>query len=149
MGAFRRVEADRAGPEALGILVPPARRTFVILRPRSLAGDLLLCRSGNDLAFHAVSHDEASALAQALFRGLREGLASVETRPHGGSTCVVAHVGPYCLILCPRLAGQPYSPLLPSAEEAGAVVSALAGVLCPAGEQEVYFNTRYFERPPA
>ncbi len=40
MGSFRRVEGEEAGPDALGILVPPGKRTFVILRPRLRAAIL-------------------------------------------------------------------------------------------------------------
>jgi hypothetical protein len=137
MGSFRRVEADRAGPTALGILIPPAQRTFVILRPRALAFDLLLCRGAGDSTFHALSHDEASAAAQSTYRGLREGLGRVEAAGH-----LLAHVGPLCFVACARAPGQPYAPLAPDPADA----DALGAYLCPAGEQEVYFNTRFFER---
>src|SRR5438309_393958 len=88
MGTFRRVEADQAGPAALGILVPPSKRTFVILRPRSLAWDLVLLRPGEELAFRDLAHDEASAAAQALYRLLREwacgGAGGLDAAPHPG-----------------------------------------------------------------
>jgi hypothetical protein len=137
MGSFRRVEADQAGPAALGILIPPAQRTFVILRPRALAFDLLLCRGAGDPAFHSLGHVEASAAAQSVYRGLREGLARVESGGH-----LLAHVGPLCFVACERVEGRPYVPLAPGPADA----VALEGYLCPAGEQEVYFNTRFFER---
>jgi hypothetical protein len=136
-GSFRRVEADQAGPAALGILIPPAQRTFLILRPRSLGCDLLLCRGATDPTFHALSHGEASAAAQSLYRGLREGLARVESAHH-----LLAHVGPLCFVACARAPGLPYAPLAPGPADA----DALAGYLSPVGEQEVYFNTRFFER---
>jgi hypothetical protein len=41
MPAFCRVDAQRAGPAALGILVPPGDKTLVVLRPRGLEWDLL------------------------------------------------------------------------------------------------------------
>lgn len=63
MGVFSRVEADRAGPDALGILVPPSRQTFLILRARNLPTDLVLTR--DDDTFQVLTHDEASAAAQA------------------------------------------------------------------------------------
>ena len=138
MGSFRRVDAEQAGPTALGILIPPARRTFVILRPRALPFDLLLCRGPDDPTFNALTHDEASAAAQALYRGLREGLARVEAGVH-----LRAHVGPLSFVACARVEGQPYTPLSPDPAEA----EVLVGYLRPAGEQEVYFNTRFFERP--
>ena len=64
MCALRRVEGDRAGPDALGILVPPARRTFVILRPRALPWDLLLLRDPEAEAFRELGRDEAHAAAR-------------------------------------------------------------------------------------
>ena len=41
MAPFRHVEGNQAGPNALGILLPPGRRTLVVVRPRSLAWDLI------------------------------------------------------------------------------------------------------------
>ena len=142
MGVFQRVEAEQAGPAALGILIPPAQRTFVILRPRALAFDLLLCRSAGDPTFHALSHGEASSAAHSLYRSLREGLARVEA---GGY--LRAHVGPLTFVACARVEGLPYAPLELDPDEADALAARLAGFLSPAGEQEVYFNTRFFERP--
>ena len=142
MGVFQRVEAEQAGPAALGILIPPAQRTFVILRPRAMAFDLLLCRSAADPSFHALSHAEASTSAQSLYRGLREGLARVEA---GGY--LRAHVGQQTFVACARVEGLPYTPLALDPEEADVLAARLAGFLSPAGEQEVYFNTRFFERP--
>jgi hypothetical protein len=136
MGTFRRVEADRAGPQALGILVPPGRRTFVILRPRALPWDLLVCR--DDGAFREMSHDEASACAQALERALRGG-ASVEVE----GTAVV-RAGGLSLVACVREPGRPYAALECRAETAGDVAERLRAALCPEGEQEVYFNVRFF-----
>lgn len=140
MGEFRRVEAERAGPSALGILVPPGKRTFVILRPRSLPVDAVLCRSAEDLSFANLSHDEASVAAQRLYRLLREETVRV---------AVVAEqlrveLGEWVLLVCPRVPGQPYSPLLGEAAEA--TLPRLTAILEPASEQEVYFNTRFFER---
>src|SRR5262245_63950954 len=97
MGSFRRVEAEQAGPAALGILIPPSRRTFVILRPRALPWDLLLCHGADDLGFRDLSHDEASAAAQGVYRALREGAAvEVVARPDGFAVRLTA--GPYVLI---------------------------------------------------
>ena len=142
MGVFHRVEAEQAGPTALGILIPPARRTFVILRPRALTFDLLLCRAADDPTFHALTHDEASVAAHSLYRGLRDGLALIEARDH-----LRVHVGPMTFVACARVAGQPYAPISLDPTDAEAIVSRLHGFLCPVGEQEVYFNTRFFERP--
>ncbi len=154
MGSFRRVEGEQAGPAALGILVPPGRRTFVILRPRGLLWDLLLCRDPDDLAFRDLAHDEASAAAQGLYKGLREwaagGPGAVEVVPGAEGCRLRVRVGPLTLVACPRRPGQPYAALLCAEVDARAAAAGLAGVLCPPGaaEQEVYFNTRFFD-PPA
>jgi hypothetical protein len=154
MGSFRRVEGEQAGPTALGILIPPSRRTFVILRPRSLPWDLVLCRGADDLAFRELAHDEASAAAQSLFRALREwaagGTGAVEVVEKEGSQQLRVVVGPFALVACRRVPGQPYTAVACSTEEATRARAALSGLLCPpdALEQEIYFNTRFFERPP-
>jgi hypothetical protein len=142
MGSFRKVEGEKAGPEALGILIPPAKRTFVILRPRALPWDAVLCRGPDDLAFADLAHDEASAAAQGLYRALRTG-ARVE-RLDDGRLRVLA--GGFALLVCPRLPGRPYAPLVCGNGEAASICERVAVVVCPAGEQEVYFNTRFFER---
>jgi hypothetical protein len=152
MGTFRRVEGEQAGSGALGILVPPARRTFVILRPRALPLDLVLLREGGDTAFRELAHDEASAAAQALWRALRDGAVAVEVRAESeGPICrLVAEVGPFALVACLRQPGQPYRPFAGAEAEARHLGAALATVLAPpeGGEQELYFNTRCFERAP-
>ncbi len=138
MGTFRRVEAEKAGPDALGILIPPAKRTFVILRPRTLPWDAVLCRSLDDLRFADLAHDEASAIAQALFRSLRSG-ARVELLDEGH---LVVRTGGHVLLICERLPGKPYEALRPAHE----AIAPWSEVLQPQTEQEVYFNTRFFER---
>ena len=157
MCALRRVEDERAGPDALGILIPPARRTFLILRPRSLAWDLLLLRAPEGSTFREMSHDEASAAAHALYRALREwasgGAGRVEavSQPQGQGAWLRARVGPYVLLACARVPGQPYQPLVfADAHAAGAAACRLTAILCPPPgvEQEVYFNTRNFKSPP-
>jgi len=150
---FRRVESEQAGPAALGILVPPGRRTFVILRPRSLPWDLVLCRTLQPPTFRDLAHDEASACAQALYRGLRDWAAgteagSLEAAEADGRFLVRLALGPYTLLACPRRPGQPYAPLSGTEEEAWTAAAALRAVLHPQAEQELYFNLRFFGRQP-
>jgi len=154
MGTFRKVEAEQAGPDALGILIPPSRRTFVILRPRGLPWDLLLCRGADDLSFAQLAHDEASACAVKLYRALGEwvaggpgGIEAVNSARSPGCRLRVV-VGPFSLVVCPRTPGQPYAPLLFRDAETAPAAASLASVLCPpsGAEQELYFNTRFFER---
>lgn len=142
MSRFRRVEGEQAGPTALGILIPPAKRTFVILRPRSLDIDLLLCRGEGVPQFRDLSHDEASAAAQSLYRCLREAPARVEESD--GHLWLV--VSGFTFVACLRRPNQPYAPLHPAPE---GLASRLRSVLAPpeGAEQELYFNVRYFERP--
>jgi hypothetical protein len=153
MGSFRRVEGEQAGPAALGILVPPSRRTFVILRPRALPWDLVLCREDGPSSFRELAHDEASAAAQGLFRSLREwaagGPGAVEVVADEEGCRLRVCIGPFVLVACRRLPGQPYSALVSPEAEAHGAAKRLAAVLCPAAgiDQEVYFNTRFFERP--
>jgi hypothetical protein len=154
MCSFRRVEDERAGPAALGILVPPGRRTFVILRPRALAWDLLLVRPDGG-AFHDLSRAEATITAQRLYRALEAwaagGPGQVEAVPVPAGTGfrLRAVVAAYTLIACPREPGKSYQPLvLPDADAARDAARALTAVLCPRDgtEQELYFNGRHFTR---
>lgn len=142
MARYRRVEADQAGPAAVGILVPPARRTFVILRPRATPWDLLVCRGPDDPRFADLAHDEASAAAQGLFRALREwdGVAGVGVRDGR----LFLAVGGFALLACARVPGQPYAPVAATEPDADLLRSGLAAA---AGEErELYFNMRFFER---
>src|SRR5262249_27756863 len=119
MAALRRVFGDKAGPEALGILVPPGPRTVVVIRPRALPWDLLLIeRSTDEVRFRAFAREEAEAAAEAFARALDDWSAdrpgSVEAIPAPGcpGRCVRAEVGTFCLIACPRLSGQAYRPMV-------------------------------------
>lgn len=154
MGVFRRVEGERAGPTALGILIPPARRTFVILRPRALAWDLLLCRFLDDPTALQLTHDEATAVAQTLFRALRDwsagGEGSLDTvfrQPPDSGCWLRLSLAGFTFVVCPRRPGQAYTPLI-CQENPLALLDQLREVFCPAegAEQEIYFNTRFFDR---
>jgi hypothetical protein len=156
MGSFRRVDGGQAGPRALGILVPPGRRTFLILRPRGLPWDLVLLRDPDAPSFRQLAHDEASFAAQGVYRALREspagGRVEVVADAQSAGHWVRATVGAFALGACPRVPGQPYQPLVcAEPEPARAAARALAEVLGPpeGAEQEVYFNTRFFERTGA
>ncbi len=152
MGVLRRVTDQRAGPAALGILVPPGPRTFLILRPRSLEFDLLLV--GPDGAFRDMARHEADAAASELGRALDElaarGPGATEAVPApGGGWWLRLGVGAFALLACPRDPGQPYRPAVFTDTAAASIAAVrLAHVLCPpAGvEQELYFNTRHFGR---
>jgi hypothetical protein len=156
MSPLRRVFAERAGPSALGILVPPGRRTVVILRPRALAWDLLLARpseqSATGAAFGEMDREGAAAAADAVCRALEDwaggGAGSVELLPaRQGGHHVWAALGAFAFVACPRQPGQPYRPAaFADGDDARAAATAIAAVLCPpaGAQQEVYFNTHKF-----
>jgi hypothetical protein len=158
MCALRRVEDADAGPDAIGILVPPGRRTVVILRPRGLTWDLLVMTKGLPLSgspFHEFDQASATEAARALYCALDAGVARgsglLESLPNpaGDGYWVRAQAGLFTLIACPRIAGQPYRPMHFETESAAqSAAAALADVLFPAAdrEQEIYFNTRHFAR---
>jgi hypothetical protein len=153
MCPLRRVEDHRAGPSALGILVPPGRRTFLILRPRSLAWDLLLLRPNSANAFRELPRDEADRLAQEMYQALKHwsegasGHVEEVASPDGRGFWVRVRVGTFALLVCGRQPGQPYQPLaFPDAETALTAAGQVRAVLRPPQhiEQEVYLNTRHF-----
>lgn len=156
MTALRRVFGDKAGPNALGILVPPGARTTLIIRPRALPWDLLPIAPSEDvIRFCDFSAAEAEAAAEAFARTLEEqvtrGDSVCQTIPAPGSPgfCVRAVVGTFHLIACPRLVGQPYRPMVWDAFDVASDAAALVkNLFCPpAGtRQEIYFNSRHFAR---
>jgi hypothetical protein len=159
MPAFRRVNGDQAGPAALGVLVPPGRRTLLIVRPRALAWDLVIVHSGRrtgpSTAFREFGREEALAAGEGLYEALEHwtagGPGRVEAVPaSGGDGHVVrAEVGIFPLLACPREPGRPYRPMVFSQpSEAEDAAAAIAAVLCPAAgaDREIYFNTHQFAR---
>ncbi|HEY7329584.1 MAG TPA: hypothetical protein VH592_18240 [Gemmataceae bacterium] len=154
MCPLRRVEDHRAGPSALGILVPPGRRTFLILRPRALCWDLLLLRPDSEEAFREVAHTEANRLAHEILEALHRwsegasGHVEEVSCPDGGFRMRV-RVGPFALVACGRRPGQPYQPLtFPDADTALSAAAQVRDVLRPPAEfeQEVYLNTLHFQQ---
>jgi hypothetical protein len=162
---FRVVAGDQAGPAALGILAPPGRRTILILRPRSLAWDLVLvptraCLPGTAgsqsgaTTFRELGREEAEAAAEVLHQALEQwhsgGPGQVQPVPATDNGYLVrAAVGVVPLLACLRQPGEPYRPqVFASLEEARRAADAIRAVLCPAGdaEQELYFNHRHFAR---
>jgi hypothetical protein len=153
--ALRRVEARRAGPGALGILLPPGPRTVLILRPRSVLWDLLLVRGGEGgepgTPFLHLEPEEGQALAEGLMRALEREAGQVEAvfAADGAGYWVQAQVGVFPLIACERRPGQPYRPAaFAGVADARGAAAAIAAALRPAGDGglEVYLNTRNFGR---
>lgn len=150
MCPFRRVEGAQAGPSALGVLVPPSRRTVLILRPRTLVWDLVLAQSGG--GFREMTREVAEHLAHQVAAALEaEGghVEAVYSLDQGGSWLRV-RIGSYALTVCTRQPGQPYQAhLFLDVERVRAAVEALTVLLRPPPEvvQELYLNTRNFTRP--
>ena len=152
--SLRRVSDERAGPNALGILVPPGARTVLIVRPRALGWDLLLVRGVAGTAFRELGGQEAAVVAHDFYRALEEwnaggpGHVGAVACSEAGSYLVWVDVGDFALVACERVAGQPYRPAVFAAEEARRAAAVLATALCPPppAQQEVYFNTRHFSR---
>ncbi len=156
---FRQVEASGAGPEALGLLLPPGRRTLVLLRPRSLDWDLVPVRpdetAGPQTLFWEVDRNEGAKLVSELYFRLEDwalgGLGRVEPMPAPGGKGyqVRAGVGRFVLIACDRIPGQPYKPAL--FDTVSAALSAAERITAilrpgPGATQEIYFNTENFRK---
>lgn len=159
MPAFRHVDGARAGPDALGILVPPGRRTLVVVRPRYLEWDLLLEEHGAPdrpaAVFSELSREEAAARAEAIFRVIQDWPERGPVRvrplalPDGRGCWVRAQVGDFDLIVCGRSPGEPYRPaVFATLADAQVAATNIGEVLCPPAdaEQPIYLNTRHFAR---
>jgi hypothetical protein len=151
MCPFRRVEGELAGPSALGVLVPPSRRTVLILRPRNLAWDLVLAQANG--GFREMNREEGEHIAEQVAAAL-EGSEAGRIEPvyslDQGVSWLRVRIGTYALTVCGRTPGQPYQPqLFPDAAAVRAAVGALTMLLRPPPDvfQEMYLNTRNFTRP--
>src|SRR5262249_28337071 len=149
----RRVFGSRAGPAAIGLLIPPGQRTVVILRPRSLPWDLL-CNQPDEqvIRFREFAREEAEAVAESLGSAFEQPSPGkhhrIEPPPARGAPgkCVRVALARYSLIVCPRLPGQSYRPMVwGTEEEALEAAAAIREWLVPnPGEtRELYFNSRH------
>ena len=154
---FTRVEPQHAGPNALGILVPPGTKTLVIVRPRALERDLLPARWDGDAAhppqFCRFSRDEAANVARRFVKELEaavtQGVNPVESfgDAQRQRLQIWLRTDEFVWIMCKRTQGQLVEPIvLASPEEAAQEADRLAGLLWPASDvnQEYYFNTQNF-----
>jgi hypothetical protein len=148
MCPLRRVEDHLAGPSALGLLLPPGRQTYLILRPRSLSCDLLLLQTPGSAALLPLDSIAAPGIAQKVYRYLEQGRpVTTMAHPEGPGFRLQVQIGPFVLVACSRQPGQPYQPrVFPDPESAQAFGQCLAAILCPPAdvEQEIYFNVRHF-----
>ncbi len=157
MAAFRRVEPQVAGPNALGILVPPGARTLVILRPKSLDCDLLPARwdgaAARPPSFCTFERADAAQVARQVQLALTEAVDRrvnpVETLgdAQGRQFQVWVRAAALYWIVCRRTIGREYQPeLFANHAQAQRVAEKLAAVLwpCSNADQEYYFNTQKF-----
>jgi hypothetical protein len=151
MCPFRRVGGEEAGPAALGILVPPARRTVLIVRPRTLVWDLVLAQPGG--GFREMSREEAEHVAHQFAAALEASVGGIVEPVYSldaGGSWLRVRIGNYTLTVCARVPGEPYKPqLFPDPHAARVAAEALSALLLspPAAEQELYVNTHHFTRP--
>jgi hypothetical protein len=151
---LRRVFGNRAGPNAIGLLIPPGARTVVIMRPRSLPWDFLCIQPDiREIRFREFAREEAEAVAESLGEALEQERPTetvrIESAPGSPGRCLQVALGRYHLIACPRSPGQPYRPMVwATAEEAEQAATTLRRSLFPNGGEtrEIYFNTRNFTR---
>ncbi len=154
---LRRVEPREAGPAAVGILLPPGPRAVLIVRPRPVAWDLLLVRTGaggeSGTPFLHLEPQEGRAMAEGLLRALerwtegRPGRVQAAFAADGAGYWVQAEIGAFPLIACERHPGQPYRPAafatVMAAEQAAVAITAALHPADGSGP-EVYLNARHF-----
>jgi len=159
MPPFRTVNAGRAGPHSVGILVPPGSRTLVIVRPRALLVDLVMVRlspgNGHQSGFMEASRQEAGIEAQKLGQAIMSwaggdaGRLEVVPAAEGPGYRLYLQVQTFSLIACPRVPGQMYQPMTyATQEDAERAAEELRAILCPDPEanQELYTNLSQFGR---
>ena len=159
MPRFRNVNAGRAGPRAVGILVPPGSRTLVVVRPRALPVDLVMVRmrpgNGHGSGFMEATRQEAGIEAQKLGQSLLNwaeggpGRLEVVPAADGPGYWLYLQVETFSLVACSRISGQPYRPMsYATQEEAERIAEELRTILCPQPEanQELYTNLSQFGR---
>ncbi len=154
MPVFERVDHNQAGPNALGILIPPGQRTILILRPKSLSYDFLAIKADDVNAemptFCNFDRDEAAELARNLkgtLEAASEDLVTVHDNPWGDGYVAWVSCAELLWIPCHRRPGKPYQgALFPSEAEAEEVATVMRKCFCPPeGETgQVYFNTQHF-----
>jgi hypothetical protein len=153
MSPFREVEDHNAGPSALGILVPPGRQTFVILRPRALPWDLVLTRDAQSTSFREIFRDEAPRAVQAIRRALecwsQGGPGDLVSQPAHSGYWLRCTLGDFHFIACSRLPGKPYEPhSFTGTDQTQRAIDDMLAVLHPrpGAVQQIYSNTRHFEK---
>jgi hypothetical protein len=152
---LRRVEARSANALAVGILVPPGTRTYVVVRPRGMSWDLLPVRWDGDAkgppVFASFDRDEAATIARRLAKSLEErdlaGQCPLETLGHEPAFQVWLREAEFNWLLCERVPNQPYRPLVFTTLAAAQAAAELLLPFVhpgPGRVQDYYFNTQNF-----
>ena len=152
---LRRVDSRQASGAAVGILVPPGARTFVVVRPRGMTWDLLPVRWDGDPAmppaFASFGREEAAVVARRLAKSLEDrdlaGVCPLETLGREASFQVWLREGELNWLLCERIPGQAYRPLVfATLAAAQAAATQLQPLVHPGPNriQDYYFNTQNF-----
>ncbi|HEV3203743.1 MAG TPA: hypothetical protein VGY77_05140 [Gemmataceae bacterium] len=154
---FRFVEGAIAGPNALGILIPPGNPTLVILRPRALNVDLLLIRQlengSQEIRFWEIDRKEAREMGFQVHQALEawatagKGKIVVVRQPDREGCRIRVNMGTLTWLVCGRLPGQPYqAKTFTNEKDARNMVLWLAENLCPVTSdgRELYFNFHHF-----
>lgn len=152
---LRRVDANRASDDAVGILIPPGARTVVVVRPRRMTWDLLPVRWSGEAArspeFVSFDREQAAQIARRLAKSLEErdcaGTCPLETLGRPPAFQVWLRDAEFNWLLCERTPGQAYRPLVfPTIADAVAAAERLRPMLHPGPgrQQDYYFNTQQF-----
>jgi hypothetical protein len=151
---FQRIDPQQAGPDALGILVPPGQRTLVIVRPRALEWDLLPARWDGEVehppAFCTFSRDEAAGVARQLILELQsssDNPLGTFGNVDGTSVQIWLRLKEFVWVVCRRQPGRGYEPMIFSSQHAAANAAELLTPVIwpPAGVvQQYYINTQRF-----
>lgn len=156
MPAFRRVLGERAGPTAVGVLVPPGKRTLVVVRPRALPWDLVLTQPGEagqpGSGFREMSRPQAAQaahqLSQALIQWAEHGERAAETTAVADGFWVSVNLGGLILVACRRAPGEAYRPAVFMEAEAVDVATQITITLRPPKDanHDLYTNTNHFTK---
>lgn len=155
MAVWREVPDTQAGPTAIGLLLPPGERTFLIVRPRALSWDLLLLKGVAEIHFWELGRAEGMTIARQFAAALRQwsagGAGQIGAVPCAKDKgyLVWVDIEDFALIACAREPGRAYQPFVFAQQErAQAAVEHLRHALGPNSDavRELYFNTRNYAR---
>ena len=151
MAGWTQVDGRKAGPNALGILIPPLDPTILVLRPRALSWDCVLLEGVSGMTFRHFSMKNAQEMASHFLESFMTKPCHVEVLggPQGEGFFIWIDVEDWSLMACARRPGQPYQPQsFEDRAEANVVRDQLHQLLCSCEStpQEIYLNLQHFSR---